>query len=125
MAEVTNLAQYRADKERRSAEVTKLNAKSQPGKARKQEAALKEVMQNPAAAFVEAFMNSVELKQKLERLGVRNERKVQELRRLVGTYDNDQIARMVRSATDADLQQKPAFYHALLDEAHARALDLK
>lgn len=56
---------------------------------------------------------------------MRNERKIQGLKSLVEGYSDEELQGWLTNPKDSDLQRKPYFFHALIDEAKRRFLFAK
>ncbi len=76
------------------------------------------------ATLFAATLGNKPLRYRLQKLAQRNEKKIGEYRDLVGGYEQEQVEGLLKSAKDSDIQRRPFFYYALLDEADRRFIDV-
>ncbi len=82
----------------------------------------KETEQDMDVKGFATVIGTFDIQNVLNRLVMRNERKIQEYKSLVGGYSDEDLQGWLEKPKDSDLQRKPYFFHALIDEAKKRFL---
>ena len=67
-------------------------------------------------------LGTFDLQKVLNRLVTRNERQIREYKDVVAGYSDEELQAWLANPKDSDLQRKPYFFHALIDEAKKRFL---
>ena len=67
-----------------------------------------------------AMLGGMDIQQVLNKLVRRDERQIRAYKEVVAGYSTEEIQAWLEKPKDRDLQKKPYFYHALIDEAKRR-----
>ena len=67
-------------------------------------------------------LGAFDIQKVLDRLAARHEGKIHDLKSLVQSYSDEELQSWLANPADSDLQRKPNFFHALIDEAKKRFL---